>query len=375
MSTALVSMCLLAQTASATSIAERNHWKPVYVTPKVTERIPLASLERLSNAGATIPFWISQVTSPVDNITYPFEMVGTSPFNRPATTLIHIVPIVLKVEFGNDVTLDPERPGCGDHVSVTRRFFTSPLFEDVRVSSNGIAVGRTQLVDAFQRAEWWSTIGGSNKYHVRFKTADVDLIHVSVDAPAGSSVTTGVCPDKQHDIGLIDATAYDAIARKIVNKYATPTQLPIILTYNIFLTSGGCCILGYHSAYSRHTGEQTYSVGAYSDAGIFGTAPIEDIAAWTHEIGEWMNDPFVQTDGDNFTPAWGHIGQVSGCQNNLEVGDPLSGTGFTVTFNGFTYHPQELVFWPWFYRVPSTGTGGLFSFNGTFTADAGPVCT
>ena len=28
----------------------------------------------------------------------------------------------------------------------------------------------------------------------------------------------------------------------------------------------------------------------------------------------------------NPTPKWGHIGQVSGCQSNLEVGDPLSGT-------------------------------------------------
>jgi hypothetical protein len=42
----------------------------------------------------------------------------------------------------------------------------------------------------------------------------------------------------------------------------------------------------------------------------------------SHEIAEWMNDPL----GNNPTPAWGNSGQVSGCQRNFEVGDPLSGT-------------------------------------------------
>jgi hypothetical protein len=64
-----------------------------------------------------------------------------------------------------------------------------------------------------------------------------------------------------------------------------------------------------------------------------------------------MDDPLV----NNATPAWGNIGQVTGCQSNLEVGDPLTGTAFTATLNGFTYHPQELVFFSWFSRdVPSS---------------------
>jgi hypothetical protein len=72
---------------------------------------------------------------------------------------------------------------------------------------------------------------------------------------------------------------------------------------------------------------------------------------------------------------------VSGCQNNLEVGDPLSpdqvgnyksreikGAG------GFVYHYQDLAFHDWFYRTPSTGAGGKYSFNGNFTTGAGPLC-
>jgi len=46
---------------------------------------------------------------------------------------------------------------------------------------------------------------------------------------------------------------------------------------------------------------------------------------------------------NNPTPAWGNIGQVSGCQDNFEVGDPLSGTLMpTSDLNGYSYHLQEL---------------------------------
>jgi hypothetical protein len=87
-----------------------------------------------------------------------------------------------------------------------------------------------------------------------------------------------------------------------------------------------------------------------------------------------VNDPF----GDNPTPAWGGVGQVppGSCQNNLEVGDPLSGTNFSPIGgrNGFTYHLQELAFFSWFYSSNSTGIHDWFSDNDTFTTDAGPVC-
>jgi hypothetical protein len=91
-----------------------------------------------------------------------------------------------------------------------------------------------------------------------------------------------------------------------------------------------------------------------------------------HEVGEWANDPF----GNNPTPAWGHIGQQSGCQGNFEVGDALTGTNLpAITMpNGFNYHLQELVFFSWFYGAPSLAANGWFSNNNTFTTDAGAVC-
>lgn len=76
---------------------------------------------------------------------------------------------------------------------------------------------------------------------------------------------------------------------------------------------------------------------------------------------------------EHSAPLWGNIGQVVGCQNNLEVGDPLSGTLFaTLTINGADYHMQELAHFDWFFGTPSTAAGGLYSNNGTFTTPARP---
>ena len=130
-----------------------------------------------------------------------------------------------------------------------------------------------------------------------------------------------------------------------------------------------CCILGYHGAFGFPV--QTYAPLDFDTSGIFG-GRIEDTSIMAHEVGEWMDDPF----GSNPTRAWGHVGQVGGRQNNREVGDPLTGTNIhTVTVpNGYTYHLQELSLFSWFYGAPSIGAGGLFSDNGTFKTDAGPVC-
>jgi hypothetical protein len=84
-----------------------------------------------------------------------------------------------------------------------------------------------------------------------------------------------------------------------------------------------------------------------------------------------------QPDRSERHARWGHIGRVSGCQVNYEVGDPLSGKPLLAVKmpNGFTYHVQELAFFNWYYRIsPSTAVNAWYSLAGTFTADAGAVC-
>ena len=80
-----------------------------------------------------------------------------------------------------------------------------------------------------------------------------------------------------------------------------------------------------------------------------------------------MNDPL----GNNPTPVWGGIGQVGGCQSNLEIGRSVERDHLpAVTISSFTYHLQELAFFSWFYGGPSLGVDGKFSNNGTFAGDA-----
>ena len=123
--------------------------------------------------------------------------------------------------------------------------------------------------------------------------------------------------------------------------------------YDTYMTSGGCCIGGYHSANGSQPGGQTYGVSSTIDqgSGVFS----QDTAALSHEVGEWMDDPFV----DNNV----------GCFDNsiLEVGDPLEGHAnygaFPYTLNGFTYNLQSLVFLPYFGAPKNTSLLRWYSFQ------------
>lgn len=353
----------LSLTATAASAGQRYYGTPVFwVMP--ARGVDFATLRQQADAGVTIPFFQNSVTSPLDGNTYTFQIAGTDPTINLVKTTVTYVPIALRVHFSDGTVLDPSKPGCGDTVSVSQRFFGGPLFNNVPLVSNGIKVGDTQIIDAFQRAEFWKLVKGS-AYHLRLAPSGTPKL-IDVTAPTGSTTAPGACAGTGHRLGEIPINGWDAIVVKEINKFALTNQLPVVAAYNVVETAGGCCIIGYHNAYGRTGGTQTYATGAYTDAGIFSPG-LQDIHAWTHEIGEWANDPFI----NNATPAWGHVGQVSGCQNNLEVGDPLTGTPFIVTFNGFTYHPQELAFFSWFFRTSTLGTGGEFSFEGTFESSQG----
>jgi hypothetical protein len=88
----------------------------------------------------------------------------------------------------------------------------------------------------------------------------------------------------------------------------------------------------------------------------------QDVSALSHEIGEWMDDPFV----DN---------RVN-CRDNsiMEDGDPLEGRtnygAFPYSLNGFTYNLQSLVFLGYFGAPPSTSVHSWLSFQN----DEASVC-
>jgi hypothetical protein len=181
------------------------------------------------------------------------------------------------------------------------------------------------------------------------------------------------------NINTLDSILTGTILPQLAAQGVDTSQFPIFLLYNLVMSIGvpnnlnKCCVLGFHGATHGATGSpiQTYSPIDFDTTGLFGPS-IHDTSIAAHEVGEWMDDPF----GNNRTPAWGHTGQVGGCQNNLEVGDPLTGANVpnVLGANGFTYHLQELAFFSWFYGAPSIAVNGWFSDNNTFKTDAGPPC-
>ncbi len=323
-----------------------------------------------------LAMWSYSTTSNRDGNNYSGVMVGASPYTNNATTTINteIIPVVFTI---GSTVFDPTKADskCAGGKVPAALFMQSPILTNSSFTLNGVNVGMGQYVDDFQRANFWTEVkAGGGKYHTHLKPTKLAAIKVNPGAH-GAIVYTGGC----EALGGVDINWWDnyvtgTLIPSLASKGVGPTTLPIFIMYNVAMYdtyTSNCCILGYHGAYGSPV--QTYSPLEFDTTGAFNNGNgFTDTYVAAHEVAEWMNDPL----GTNPTPAWGNIGQVSGCQNNLEVGDPLTGTNaITKTMpNGFTYHLQELAFYNWFYSTPSIGAGGLYSDNGTFTTDAGPVC-
>jgi hypothetical protein len=389
---AMLAAACAAAAATAVTADDRAGWKPTFTS---VDHAPIsgADIKHATSMHRTIPMWETTVTSPVDGNTYSYNMAGRTPYaSRPARGFIRYIPLAIRLHFPDGTVLDASKPSACDTQPIMSRFYESPLFKKSTFISNGVDVsGRhgEQLESAFQRANFWSVAQGTN-FGVELVPAATPRV-VDVTAPADAKVVTFPiqCPSGATvtiKLGLIKIGEYNNLVESTIAPLASSVEVPMFLTYNVVETAGGgCCIIGYHNAVKVTDGIQVYAVGTYNDPGVFINGngqpiPLEDIYAWSHELGELIDDPFVQNhtvDGrkNNLTPAWGGTGQVGGCQNNLEVGDPLTGVAFyTIARGGFLYHYQDLAFHDWFYRTPSTGTGGLYSFKGNFTTDAGPVC-
>jgi hypothetical protein len=335
-------------------------------------------------SGTTVPMWNFSLTSPVDGNSYSGVMVGRSPFFHGArTTYVAAVIVPLIVNMPDGGVFDPTvADPCAQSHSPLALVQQSPLLQTASFSINGTSVGTTQYIDAFQRANFWEanvSITGSRYHTMLSPVTTTNAATFNVPSGMGATYSTalyGGCGS----LGVVDFSTMDNFVRNtlipgLASQGVGTAVLPIIILGNVVLGDPGdsltsnCCVIGYHGAYGSPV--QTYALSDYESTGIF--PGLADVSALSHEIGEWEDDPL----GSNPTPAWGHVGQVSGCQNNLEVGDPLSGTLFTPISmpNGVTYHTQELAFFSWFYRQsPSLGAGGLYSDNGTFDTDAGAVC-
>jgi hypothetical protein len=296
--------------------------------------------------------------------TITYTQIGTNPTNTNTSTTIPVMIIPVKFVYSKkngNMTFDPKNKVLSNGKTVINNIIASPLFQSgVDFTQGGTDLGTTQYIDAFQRGNFWSTVGGEPDYHVLLGTPKVlPEKTVTVSNPGLGGVFNN--PFGSGVIGTYPINDLDAEIQVWMKeqKKINPGVLPIFITYDIFLTSGGCCIGGYHNADGPQPGGQTYSMATYVDSpGSFA----QDVSALSHELGEWMDDPFV----DNLV----------NCQDNgiMEVGDPLEGGpnygAYPYTLGGVTYNLQSLVFIGYFGAPPSTSVHSWLAFQN----DESSVC-
>jgi chitinase len=290
---------------------------------------------------------------------YPFTIVGAKPQSNGTTEVpVQIIPISLFFEefvdeSGAPIVLDP-----GPIVS---RVQSSPNFRSAQY-----ATGITQFADAVQRAQFYGSAG--KEWHTLLGVPQIlKPLRIAVprgDAKVYRNPSTGVL------YAIVDTDFFlSQLNTMIQMANLAPDALSIALTSNVFLAPQKdikkCCVLGFHTSFD--VGEmaqvkfiQTFIWASWVEQGILGSG-LADVTPMSHEISEWMNNPF----GGNVVPTW-QVPNSSGCQSNLETGDPLAlmpNAGYPVLIDGFTYHPQNQVLMQWFQRgAASDAFESAFSF-------------
>ena len=307
---------------------------------------------------------------------FNYTMIGKDPLvtqAKPVTTIkTYLQPIVFK--FSNGDKWDPTvADSCDATTSALTRTQQSPIFVAQKFKFGRTSVGKAQYVDAFQRASFFDQTNPSGinpGYHVKLQL--ITLAKMTINVPTNKSAE-GTTACGNHKLGAVEINYWDNLVQttllpQLATQGVTLKDLPFFLFGNVVMydtVTSNCCILGYHNSMGSGATFQSYGNGLYDNTGDF--AGSGDVSAISHEVAEWMDDPNTV----NPTKPWGHVGQVGGCQSNLEVGDPLSGTVFNDALNGKTYHLQEMAFYSWFFhQSPSQGVNGWYSDKGKFTTPA-----
>jgi hypothetical protein len=279
--------------------------------------------------------------------TFPYAMVGKAPQKGGATD---VETSLITIQFffdefadqnGNNIVLDA--------APVVPLVLSGPNFE-----AASYATGTTQFSDAVQRAQFFNIMDPG--WHTLIEQPRM-LQPVQIEVPFGVSFVFEAGQGGPF-FALIDEGFLLSQLNTILQfEPFKVDELAIILTRNALFYQNGslntCCVLGFHTALdvavhgNRHD-VQTLATASWMDAGIFADPSHADVNFLTHEISEWMNDPFV----NNSVPPW-QFPFTNQCQANLETADPFeffASDALPVTMNGFTYHPQTEALLQWFER-------------------------
>ncbi len=382
----LVASVSLAATASASAPRARAFTGTATYT--TVSNGPVAAAESApSSRIISVPYWESSFTDPSNGATWSYRMVGTDPNARhAATTTVPTIVIPINFRFPSGAVLKGS-----DTIGAT---LASPIFRNAPFQ-NGT---RTQYGNAIQKSMFWYRSGTSNQlaagrsdYNVLLGSPEVaDPFNVRVPA---NMVDDFDLPDGNH-LALMDANYFDALTHQyMAAHHVSPRVLPIFIVNNVFMYDGtedNCCILGWHGADATtlrngSTSIQTYMFAAYSTPNVFypnvidanGTLEdesyIADIHALSHEVSEWVADPFT----DNFVTPWlTPSAPQYGCTDWLETGDPVVGYGWNLPLSGRTYHPEDEAFYSWFAREsPSRASNRAYTYLDTHGWTSSPPYT
>jgi len=351
----------------------------------------------LTNA-RTIPHFTFRYTDPTNGATYPITMVGSDPRSGNTSTTVKTVIVPLKLNFvaaGQDTSAIDALYYPGFHATPLTQSFdgtrrvadvlASPIFRNNTYPTD-MGGDTAQYGDAFMRAQFGKIGTG---YHVTLQNVKTYPTQ-TIDVPASKGVAynraAAASAGKEATAGIADDKWFSARLQNLLNSLQIDaTTVPIFLTDNVMLYSGtydNCCTIGYHGAgmpighgagsangkgnnpvqtfiYAAWSKPGTYS-GFYSDySGTWSyprpTRGIADIHALSHEVAEWLDDPYV----NNAVQPWlTPTAPQYGCTGVLETGDPVVGVWFPLagntTADGYNYygeyHPEDEVFAQWFGR-------------------------
>ena len=302
--------------------------------------------------------------------TVTYTMVGNDPKITNTTTTVPVYIIPIKMVYGasnGNRTFDPAAVKVSNGQTLLQNVVGSPMFQkNVTFVQGGTNLGTTQYIDAYQRGNFWSSVSKNTSYHVLVGAPKIlPEQTIVVSAQDGSVMANPFSTNPKDMVGTMYVNDFDTALQGFMAKFTqlNPGVLPLFITYDTYLTEapegGVCCIGGYHSANGAQPNGQTYAYSTYVDSvGAFS----QDVSAMSHEIGEWMDDPFV----DN---------NVNCLDNSLmENGDPLENNpnsgAFPYKVNGFTYNLQSLVFIGYFGAPRSTSVHSWLSFQN----DESSVC-
>ncbi len=296
---------------------------------------------------------------------YPYTMIGTNPFQDPASSTIPVAMIPLRFVFdsylvnGLALVFSPS--------SKLNLLRGSPLW-----ATHNYGFGSAQYIDALQRDSFSRT----NGYRVRLgmpRMISTYTVHVS-------SGNGRVYKTSKGYIGVVDNNFLLNLVSTLPHKRGVKSnELALMVSNNVYgaqFSGSSFYYYGYHgitqiSSTSTSKTEQVWAWSSWIGPGWFGNPNTLDVTGFTHEVAEVANDPFLS----NFAPYYELNGS---CTNIVEVGDVtenLFNDAKAVSVNGYTYHVANVAMIPWFSRTTATTTTKSYSFPSTsLLTTASPKC-